>query len=45
MFPPSRRLWHLDLGATAHTEYGCDRVRDNGFPRPAVALDGPGWKI
>ena len=33
--PSASRFWSV------HTERGCDRARDNGFPNPAVALDGP----
>ena len=34
----------LGIPILAHTEWGCDRLIgpcDNGFPGPAVALDGP----
>ena len=29
------------ISISAHTEWGCDRARDNDFPGPAVAIDGP----
>jgi len=40
MFPPSRRLWFLDL-KTYRMGAGVIGPRDNVFPGPAVALDGP----
>jgi len=41
-FPPSRRLRRLDL-KTYRMGGGVIGPRDNAFPGPAVALDGPGY--
>jgi len=38
MVPPSLDAFGVSI--SAHTECGCDRARGNGFPGPAVALDG-----